>query len=207
MATNLNDVRTLAAQLTIGTNSPTETPKVEKTDKPAKAKTPTLAKRLAVIDELDNMARKIRKSDDTRRRVGHVTFDTGEELAALELPSEIAKYAMSWGITEAEAIRRATDAPNFGQYRMVIGNRVRAIKARLDQFGGDLTKAAYPKEARKAARAKAATNKTVKVVKKSSDPATEARIQKLMKKQDALAGGSKADSRIDDPAFVNFACI
>lgn len=122
----------------------------------------------ARLNDLPNLQRKIRKSDNTRRRVGHSGTETGEALAALETPSQIAAFAVKAGIRAEEIERRAKDAPNFGQLRMVVGNRIRAIEARLEQFGGNREAAAYPKEAKRAAKAAAKVTKTVtKTVKRA----------------------------------------
>lgn len=49
----------------------------------------------------------------------------GRILADCQAPSEIGAVAVVFGVGPKEVIRRGKNAPNFGQFRMVIGNRIR----------------------------------------------------------------------------------
>lgn len=49
----------------------------------------------------------------------------GRILAGCQTPSEIGAVAVVFGIGPKEVIRRGRNAPNFGQFRMVCGNRIR----------------------------------------------------------------------------------
>ena len=82
-----------------------------------------------------------------------------EELANCNGVDEIAALAVKFGITDEEIRSRMSHAPNFGQFRMVVGNRLRSVVKRIEaaeKAGMTLSAsdAAYPKEAK--ARAKKA---------------------------------------------------
>lgn len=87
-----------------------------------------------------------------KRRVSdHSRSDkVAEALSKCDSASAIGNLAMQFGISEKEIRARAAAAPNFGQFRMVVGNRVRGIARRVakaKQKGQKLTltDAAYPK--------------------------------------------------------------
>ena len=46
-------------------------------------------------------------------------------LAKCQSPSEIGTAAVAFGVDSDEVMRRGKTAPNFGQFRMAIGNRMR----------------------------------------------------------------------------------
>lgn len=89
-----------------------------------------------------------------RRRTTSRNDPIADEMEKANTPNEVAKLAGKYGINDDEITSRASTAPNFGQFRMVIGNRLRGIQKRLDDAnkrGEKLTRAdaAYPKKARK----------------------------------------------------------
>lgn len=78
---------------------------------------------------------------------------------------DIAALAKKFGITEEEIKTRLTTAPNFGHFRMVVGNRMRSIANRLEKAQHDgvklsVTDAAYPKKAKQLAKEKKADAKS-----------------------------------------------
>jgi hypothetical protein len=102
-----------------------------------------------------------------------------ERLSECETPEEIAAFAMEFGLSQKEIKERVEKAPNFGQFRMVVGNRIRGIvnrvaKAKEKGVKLSVEDAAYPKtktvakgaKAPKAGRKKAATPKKKKARKK-----------------------------------------
>ncbi len=124
------------------------------------------------IDTLPNLVVRVKKTTGHRRITDFNTGSVGAELAKAESPSAIAAIAMDHGIREDEIVERAKNAPNFGQFRMVLGNRIKAIAARhAADKSISAEDAAYPKEAAKRrreeqrlgrirAKANAAKNKT-----------------------------------------------
>lgn len=92
-----------------------------------------------------------KKGGKKRRVTSHNRNDqVAAELAKCNSASEVGAFAMRFGLSEREVRTRAKAAPNFGQYRMVIGNRIRGIVNRIrkaKQKGVKLSPAAaaYPK--------------------------------------------------------------
>ena len=115
------------------------------------------------------------KKGSKKRHVstGSVNDRIREEMNKCDSASKIAILAQKMGITGEELMTRAKSAPNFGQFSMVIGNRLRGIVTRLakaKRAGKKLTvvDAAYPKKVT-SVKATAKTKKKVakkKVVKK-----------------------------------------
>lgn len=99
---------------------------------------------LAKLDTMKNIAVRVKASGERRRTVSRQDA-IAEELAKAETPSAVGKLAQKWGISDEEVLERAKAAPNFGQFRMVIGNRIRGINRRV-QENSNLTRkqAAYP---------------------------------------------------------------
>lgn len=101
-------------------------------------------KSLSGLNELENL-QVVVKTGGERRRVGGVNDDITTELALAETPAAVGKIALRFGITEAEIIERGRNAPNFGQFRMVVGNRIRGTIARAAKSRpGRWAEAAYP---------------------------------------------------------------
>lgn len=89
------------------------------------------------------------------------------ELAKCDSAATVGYMAMKFGISEQEVRARVKSAPNFGQFRMVIGNRIRGIANKIRKAGKGkltLTEAAYPKSAK---QTKKTVKKAVKKVKKA----------------------------------------
>jgi len=84
------------------------------------------------LDEMENIRPKFR-ADGRRRITVALPDEVSEQLNSMNTPSEIATWAVQFGITPEEILRRAEIAPNFGWFRMVIGNRVRGILRRLER--------------------------------------------------------------------------
>lgn len=112
------------------------------------------------LDKVPHLQPRVLKKSKTRRLSAAVEDRTAEELAAAEKPSEMAAIALKVGIRVEEILERADAAPNFGQFRMVLGNRIRGTIARIAEAkkaGAKVdeqlkTDCAYPKEARARAR-------------------------------------------------------
>lgn len=139
------------------------------------------------LDKLEHLQPRILKKSKTRRLSAAVEDRTAEELAAAEIPSEMGAIALKVGIRVEEVIERAEAAPNFGQFRMVLGNRIRGTIARIaeakksgekvtDQLKTDC---AYPKEA----RARARKEKVRQPKKKSSKKVTKKKSSKKVTKK------------------------
>lgn len=62
---------------------------------------------------------------------GNRNDPVSQAMAKCEDTAAVATLGMKFGLTEKEVRSRARTAPNFGQYRMVIGNRVRGIVRRI----------------------------------------------------------------------------
>ena len=56
-----------------------------------------------------------------------------EELSKCNSASEIGTLAMKFGLSEQEVRERARNAKNFGLFRMVIGNRMRGVAAKISK--------------------------------------------------------------------------
>jgi len=52
-------------------------------------------------------------------------------LATCQSPSELAKVAYRFGIPAPEIYDKAKSASSYGQFRMIIGNRIRGVVRRL----------------------------------------------------------------------------
>ena len=83
-------------------------------------------------------------------------FDVGlndaitELLAQCQSPAELAMMAHRFGIEADEIYAKASRASGFGQFRMVLGRRVRGVAKRIDKarrsgLKWTLQKAAYPR--------------------------------------------------------------
>lgn len=107
-----------------------------------------------------------------KRRVSdhHRNDGVAAELAKCNTAAEIGNLGMRFGLSEKEVRARARSAPNFGQYRMVIGNRIRGVvgkirKAKQKNIRLTVAEAAYPKTAPKVASKPVKKAKKVKKAK------------------------------------------
>lgn len=108
-------------------------------------------------------------------------------IANCATPEDFVKLGNKFGIREAEVVERATAAPNFGQFRMTMGNRLRGIVARLEEAkenGKKITaeEAAYPKEARAKAREERKAAKAQELKQKQLEKAAKAKSKSGEKK-------------------------
>ena len=150
------------------------------------------------LSELNNRKNLIVRttSDGERRQIAHKADKVGDALAKCDTPAAVAKVAKEHGITEEEIVQRGKSAPNFGQFRMVLGNRIRGIKARMAK-DKSLTpaQAAYPREHRKtlreASRKSKEKAKTTSGKKKAKTKTSKSATKKLPKK---LPKSTPADS-------------
>ncbi len=112
--------------------------------------------------------------DGTRRLDAKATIDdqTSADLAACQTETELRAFGVRWGLTETELDQHAEQAPNWGQFRMVVGNRARGTQRRLAEFDGDVALAAHPREARKA---RTATKRAAAAATKAAEAAAKAK--------------------------------
>lgn len=111
------------------------------------------------------------KANGERRRTVSVQDKLGKELADANTPIDMGKLAMKFGINEDEILTRAKSSPNFGQFRMVLGNRIRGISRRMKENPGTSFKdAAYPPKKQRAVSSsgKKVVKKVTKVSKKTA---------------------------------------
>ena len=117
----------------------------------------------------------VAKKGSTRRHVSDKNKNdaVAEALAKCDSTADVATLGVKFGLSDAEVTTRAKASKNFGLYRMVIGNRIRGIVAKVGKakMGGKkltLTDAAYPpkKVAKKVAK-KVVKKVTKKVTKKA----------------------------------------
>ena len=88
-------------------------------------------KQLKLLDSLFHI--RLTSKNSSKRRIwknGKRQDAVSKLLAKCQLPSEIGIIAVEFGITIKEVVKRAKSAPNFGQFRMVVGNRIRGIVSR-----------------------------------------------------------------------------
>ncbi len=86
---------------------------------------------LKELDGMKNIAPHIGARSGERRRSKHTKPDkVSEALAACGLPSELGNFAVKAGIPSERVLDIARRAPNWGQFRMVIGNCIRGALAR-----------------------------------------------------------------------------
>lgn len=158
---------------------------------------------LVGLNALANLIVKVGK-DGNRRTLDYTTGGVGEELAACKTPADIGAVAVKHGLTEEEVKERAETASNFGQYRMVIGNRLAAIERRMATHP-EWTKAeaAYPKTASKARREAAAKERDI------ARAARKAEIDKAKalaaKQRQAEAAKKQAAKKVAPPSTMKLA--
>jgi len=143
--------------------------------------------KFTVIDDLLPITTKGKGKEKTRKIAKDRTIDDGlaKEMAGCQLPSEIAMMASKFGFKDEDIIQWAKDAPNFGMFRMRVGNRCRGVLARIakaKQRGVDLSvkEAAYAKRTR-ADRVLGKKN-TAKKAKTEKKPAKKVKAVKTAKK-------------------------
>ncbi len=86
------------------------------------------------LDQMPNVQPRVYKGGDKagqRKRGTSKADEISTKLAEANTPSALAAIASKVGITDEEILARAVSAPNFGQFRMVLGNRIRGIYSRF----------------------------------------------------------------------------
>jgi len=87
------------------------------------------------FETLDRMFRvRFASKKSKKRRVwrnGKRGDAIGRLLDQCQLPAEIGELAVKFGMHPDEVVSKAKSAPNFGQFRMVIGNCMRGIISRM----------------------------------------------------------------------------
>lgn len=111
-----------------------------------------------------------------------------EKLAECTTPEQVVELAGDFGIRADELTERAKRAPNFGQFRMVIGNRIRGVVnriARAEEKGEKLLVevAAYPKEHKKVRVKKKPIKDRIKEGRKKAAPSAKKGSKKAKKKK------------------------
>ncbi|KKM18772.1 hypothetical protein LCGC14_1662270 [marine sediment metagenome] len=133
--------------------------------------------RFAKIDKVLPITMKGKGKKKTRRIATEKTVkDTlAESMAECQRPSDLAMLASKFGFTDEDINQWAKEAPNFGMFRMRIGNRLRGVIARIAKAKKrNITlspkDAAYPKKSKVKTKAKKKSVKktTKKTTKKSS---------------------------------------
>lgn len=72
----------------------------------------------------------VRVNDGRRHIVGGKQDNVTKTLNSCSTVADIAKAAPRFGVPASEVRERAKTAPNFGQLRMVVGNRMRGEMSR-----------------------------------------------------------------------------
>lgn len=163
------------------------------------------------LNTMDNLAPRVKKSTGSRRITVSKNDEVSTMLEAAGTPEEVGKLLKSHGVTEEEIFQRAQSAPNFGQFRMVAGNRLRGIVNRLSaasQSGETLSKtdAAYPKKNRRAAKAKVSASDDAKSARKSTaSKATKKTAKKAPAKRERAAKTAKAGKKVGKKASAKSA--
>jgi len=117
----------------------------------------------------------VAKKGSTRRHVSDKNKNdaVAEALAKCDSTADVATLGVKFGLSDAEVTARAKTSKNFGLYRMVIGNRIRGIVAKVGKAKADnkkltLTDAAYPPKKMTKKVVKKATKKATKKVTKKA---------------------------------------
>jgi len=142
--------------------------------------------RFSKIDDLLPITTKGKGKEKTRKIATDktITDKLATQMAECQLPSEIALLASKFGFEDKDIIQWAKDAPNFGMFRMRVGNRARGVMSRLAKAkkeGRTLT----VKEAAYAKRTRTATKATVKKATAKKATAKKATKKKTAKKATA----------------------
>ena len=144
---------------------------------------------LAKLDKMSNIEPRT-KADGERRRTVSRQDEIGDKLTKAETVQAVGKLATSFGITEEEVVDRAKKAPNFGQWRMVLGNRIRGIARRMEE-GMSKKDAAYPAKRAKAGKVTPG-KKVVKKISSAKAPAAKKVIRRAPKAAPAAAAPVEA---------------
>jgi len=150
--------------------------------------------RFAKIDAILPITLKGKGKDKTRKVATDrtVTDSLAKELADCQKPSDIAMMASKFGFKDEDIIQWAKDAPNFGMFRMRIGNRARGVLSRIaaaKKRGITLTvkEAAYAKRTRAAKVVSKETPKETPKKTAKKAPAKKAVAKKKVKRAKKIA--------------------
>lgn len=127
---------------------------------------------LEVLDSVKKITPVVR-SDGKRRVTDHTDDSIGGQLARAETPSAVGRLLVKAGVPEADVIALGKGAPNWGQFRMTVGNRLRGIESRMakgmtraEAVSGKRPPKAASSGPRNAKVAKKTAKKVAKVAKK-----------------------------------------
>ena len=130
------------------------------------------------------------KKGSKKRHVstGSVNDRIREAMNGCDSCSKLAKLAQKFGISGDEIMTRAKSAPNFGQFSMVIGNRLRGIvgriaKAKKAGITLRVADAAYPKKSVKKVAKKTKAKKAVAKTSKKKVTKKKTAKKKVTKKK------------------------
>ncbi|MCK5612580.1 hypothetical protein KAR91_62490 [Candidatus Pacearchaeota archaeon] len=120
-----------------------------------------------------------------------VSDGLAKQMAECQLPSNLAMLASKFGFTDEDITRWAKEAPNFGMFRMRVGNRLRGVvtriaKAKKSGVTLSVKDAAYPKKAKvkaKSSKKKTAKKKVAKKVTAKKKVATKKVAAKVASKK------------------------
>lgn len=121
-----------------------------------------MAGSISALDKMKNIAVRTKASGERR-----VTFSrndkTAEALAKADTPAAMGKLAVQHGISVEEILERGRKSPNFGQFRMVLGNRIRGVvKRRKENPSLSMADAANPPKRSRASSGKKVGKKVAK---------------------------------------------
>lgn len=92
----------------------------------------------AALNDLENLQARMAGKDKKRRKVGDARDDeVGDKLAKAQTPEEVANVAAGYGVPDDRIRELAKKAPNFGQFRMTVGNLCRGSIARRSRYEKD----------------------------------------------------------------------
>lgn len=89
-----------------------------------------MAKNLELLDSMHHLKPSIRK-DGIRKTGGHVEDEISKALNECVMPSEMGGLLAKLGKNEDDIIAAAKSSPNFGRFRMWVGNVARGIISRM----------------------------------------------------------------------------
>lgn len=159
------------------------------------------ANRFSKIDSLLPITTKGKGTKKTRKIATDRTISDGlaKQMAECQTPSELALLASKFGFKDEDIIQWAKEAPNFGMFRMRIGNRCRGVLNRIaaakkrgitlsvkDAAYAKRTRAQKPTTKKKTAKKKTAKKKTAK-----KKTAKKKAVKKATKKKTAKKASAK----------------
>lgn len=159
--------------------------------------------RFAKIDALLPITLKGKGKEKSRKIATDRTVQDklATQMAECQLPSEIALLASKFGFEDKDIIQWAKDAPNFGMFRMRVGNRARGVMSRIaraKKAGQTMTvkEAAYAKRTRTKTGTKAVAKKAI--VKKTATKKTAKKktAKKTAKKKDTSKKKTAAEKTV-----------